>query len=176
MRNESNNTLACHSRNRRTMGITNIHSADSFQGEVLASLKELDRLNQRKASTLATLATHFTRLVHEKLLPGTFVNITDFDGGAYKARVISGTHIQNTPVFRLDSLPIILVDDRALNSTWTVVATPVRAHDMKPYLISVTLQGYVFQGRADIDDSISDNDNILHHLSLWERTQPNNDS
>jgi len=153
------------------MGITNIHIAASFKEEVLASLKELDRLNQRKASTLATLAKHFAQLIHDKLVPGALIDITDFHGGAYKAKVISGTHVQNTPYFRIDQEALLTVDDRPLNSSWTVVATPLRPGDMKPYFTAVTLQGYVFQGRADIDHAASDNENILHHLALWERAQ-----
>lgn len=153
------------------MGITNIHNAASFQEEVLASLKELDRLNQRKTSTLATLARHFSQLLNEKLVPGAVIDLRDFNGGAYKAKVINGTHVQNTPFFRVDQAPVIAVDDRPLNSSWTMVATPLRPADMKPYFSAVTLQGYVFQGRAEIDFNAPDNDNILHHLDTWERAQ-----
>src|SRR5947209_4603704 len=115
------------------MGITNLYNAGTLEGEVLGFLEELDRLNQRKAATMAKLAEHFARLAHEKLTPGAFVNITDFNGGAYKARVIQGTHVQNTPIFRIDQIPVISVEDRPLNSFWTTTATPIRAHDMKPY-------------------------------------------
>ncbi|WP_194726943.1 hypothetical protein [Noviherbaspirillum malthae] len=153
------------------MAITNIHNAASFQEEVLASLKELDRLNQRKTSTLATLGKHFSQLVNEKLVPGALIDLRDFHGGAYKAKVINGTHVQNTPFFRIDQAPVVTVDDRPLNSSWTVVATPLRPGDMKPYFSAVTLQGYVFQGRAEINLEASDNDNILHHLGTWEREQ-----
>lgn len=153
------------------MGITNIHNAASFQEEVLASLKELERLNQRKTSTLATLAKHFSQLVNEKLVPGALVDLRDFHGGAYKAKVVNGMHVQNTPFFRIDQAPVITVDDRPLNSSWTLVATPLRPGDMKPYFSAVTLQGYIFQGRAEIDCNASDNDNILRHLDAWERTQ-----
>jgi hypothetical protein len=153
------------------MGITNIHNAASFQEEVLASLKELERLNQRKASTLVTLAGHFAKLINEQLLPGALIDITDFHGGAYKAKVVNGTHVQNTPFFRIDEAPKLSVDDRPLNSTWTVVATPLRPGDKKPYFTAVTLQGYVFQGRVEIDCAASDNENILRHLVSWERIQ-----
>lgn len=153
------------------MGITNIHKAASFKEEILASLKELDRLNQRKISTLATLTKHFVQLVQDKLVPGALIDITDFHGGAYKARVINGTHVQNTPYFRIDQELSLTVDDRPLNSFWTATATPLRPGDMKPYFTAVTLQGYVFQGRAEIDHALSDNENILHHLALWERAQ-----
>ena len=153
------------------MAITNIHNAASFQEEVLASLKELDRLNQRKTSTLATLGKHFSQLVNEKLVPGALVDLRDFHGGAYKAKVINGTHVQNTPFFRIDQAPVVTVDDRPLNSSWTVVATPLRPGDMKPYFSAVTLQGYVFQGRAEINLEASDNDTILNHLGTWEREQ-----
>jgi hypothetical protein len=162
---------ACHSETG-PMGITNLHNAGMLQEEVLASLKELDRLNHRKAATLAMLAESFARLVHDKLVPGAFVNITDFNGGAYKAKVIHGTHVQNTPIFRIDQPPVITVDDRPLNSSWTTIATPIRVHGRKPYFTAVTLQGYVFQGRAAIDDSLSENENILHHFSLWQQAQP----
>jgi hypothetical protein len=153
------------------MGITNIHKAASLQEEVLASLKELERLNLRKVSTLATLAGHFAHLVTERLVPGAVIDITDFHGGAYKAKVVQGTHVQNTPFFRIDEAPTVSIDDRPLNSSWNVVATPLRPADKKPYFTAVTLQGYVFQGRTEIDPDASDNENILRHLALLDGTR-----
>ena len=157
-----------------------------LEADALAALEDMEQAVKTVDRCKSVLGEIFKKILRKDIFVGATLDTNAHGSSTFQAKVISGTHLQNTSFFRVTGeLQILVRPESPVMSRWEVKAKCMRATNTgSPIGAGITLRGYVFQNRVNqhafmSDNSMketSENDEVLEEIAKFEKAEYERDA